>query len=93
MFDGSESDFEAYESAEPKQQELIWRAQTAQMKLSTFAEEFFRRVSRDTGTTMLLRKGTLHELVSHCSPDELNGEVSEKLDAIHVLLDRSQDLG
>lgn len=56
------------------------------LKLSTFAEEYFRRIAAATATPMLLRKGLLHELVDICDPEEMNGDVKAKLDALHKLL-------
>ncbi|MEI7911619.1 MAG: hypothetical protein WCK77_18455 [Verrucomicrobiota bacterium] len=65
---------------------MLWRAQMQFKKLSLFAEEFYRRLARETGTRMLARKGDLHELVALCDPAELNGELREKLDAMQRLL-------
>ena len=41
----------------------FWRAQTQHLKLSRFAEEYFRRLGRATKTPMLLSKGALHQLI------------------------------
>ena len=60
----------------------FWRAQTQHLKLSTFAEEYFRRLSHATKTPMLLRKGSLHQLIEGCDPAELNGDVETKLNAL-----------
>jgi ABC-type taurine transport system ATPase subunit len=60
----------------------FWRAQTQYLKLSTFAEEYFRRLGRETKTPMLLRKGELHQLIEWCEPSELNGDVEAKLNAL-----------
>lgn len=60
----------------------FWRAQTQHLKLSTFAEEYFRRLGRETKTPMLLRKGALHQLIEWCDPAELNGDVEAKLNAL-----------
>jgi energy-coupling factor transporter ATP-binding protein EcfA2 len=60
----------------------FWRAQTQYLKLSTFAEEYFRRLGHATKTPMLLRKGSLHHLVEGCDPAELNGDVVTKLNAL-----------
>lgn len=86
VFDGSSEDFANYQKLDSSTRKTLWRAQTQQKKLSLFAEEFFRRLAIETGTRMLARKGGLHELVSFCDPTELNGEVREKLDALHRLL-------
>jgi hypothetical protein len=60
----------------------FWRAQTQHLKLSTFAETYFRRLSHATKTPMLLRKGSLHQLIEWCDPAELNGDVEAKLNAL-----------
>ena len=86
VFDGSAEDFANYQKLDPSTRKTLWRAQTQNKKLSLFAEEFFRRLAKETGTRMLARKGDLHELVELCDPSELNGEIREKLDAIQRLL-------
>lgn len=86
MFDGSTEDFANYQKLDSSTRKTLWRAQTQLKKLSLFAEEFFRRLAKETGTRMLARKGELHELVSLCDSTELNGEVREKLDALHRLI-------
>ena len=64
----------------------FWRAQTQHLKLSRFAEEYFRRLGRATKTPMLLSKGALHQLIEWCDPAELNGDVEAKLNALIDLL-------
>ena len=86
VFDGSQEDFENYQKADRSTRKTLWRAQTQSKKLSLFAEEFFRRLARETGTRMLARKGDLHSLVALCDPGELNGEVQENLDVLLRLL-------
>lgn len=63
----------------------FWRAQTQYIKLSNFAEMYFRRLGCDTKTPMLLRKGSLHQLIEWCEPSELNGDVVTKLNALQEL--------
>lgn len=86
VFDGSQEDFDNFQKADRSTRKTLWRAQTQSKKLSLFAEEFFRRLAKETGTRMLARKGELHSLVALCDPGELNGEVQEKLDALQRLL-------
>jgi hypothetical protein len=86
VFDGSRQDLDNYNKADISTRKTLWRAQTQNRKLSDFAEEYFRRLAETTGTAMLWRKGNLHELVSFCEPDDLNGEIKEKLDALEMLL-------
>jgi ABC-type branched-subunit amino acid transport system ATPase component len=86
VFEDNREDFENYQKADHSTRKTLWRAQTQSKKLSLFAEEFFRRLAHETGTRMLARKGELHALVDLCDPGDLNGEVREKLDALHDLL-------
>jgi ABC-type cobalamin/Fe3+-siderophores transport system ATPase subunit len=86
VFDGSQEDFDNFQKADRSTRKTLWRAQTQSRKLSLFAEEFFRRLAKETGTRMLARKGELHSLVALCDQGELNGEVQEKLDALLRLL-------
>jgi hypothetical protein len=86
VFDGEQADYENYRNAEPAFRKTLWRAQTQNKKLSSFAEDFFERLAKTTGSRVLLRKGGFHELVALCDPAELNGEVGQKLDALHRLL-------
>ncbi len=86
IFDENAADFANYTEANPATQSTIWRAQTQTIKLSLFAEEFFRRIAEATGTPMLLRKRDLYRLVERQHPDSIDPDVSLKLDAIHQLL-------
>lgn len=86
VFDGATEDFANYQRLDLSTRKTLWRAQTQNKKLSLLAEEFYRRLARETGTRMLAAKGQLHQLVAICDPADLNGEVREKLDALHRLL-------
>lgn len=86
VFDGNQQDLENYNKADSSIRRTLWRAQTQNRKLSTFAEHFFRRLAARSATPMLCRKGGLHELVVLCDAEELNGEVKEKLDELLTLL-------
>lgn len=86
VFGGSAEDLANYGRADESTRKTIWRAQTQHQKLSSFAEEFFRRLAQATGTPMTYTKGGLHDLVANCDNGELNGEVKDKLDAIARLL-------
>lgn len=88
VFEGSTEDFRNFSNADPSTRKTLWRAQTQHLKLSAFAEEYFRQVAAETGASMAFRKGSLHELVSLSDPADLNGEVKEKLDALHELLEQ-----
>lgn len=86
VFDGEKADFENYRKGDASTRRTLWRAQTHSRKLSAFAEAFFERLAVATGSRVLIRKGGFHELVALCDPSELNGEVNQKLDALHRLL-------
>ena len=86
IFTENPGDLETYLRADEATRKALWRAQTQHLKLSTFAEEYFRRIGAATATPMLLRKGSLHELIEMCDPADMNGDVKDKLDALMVLL-------
>jgi ABC-type branched-subunit amino acid transport system ATPase component len=86
IFDGSAEDLANYERADGSTRRTLWRAQTHARKLSSFAEEYFRRLGQATGTPMAHTKGGLHDLVARCDAGELNGEVKDALDAIVAVL-------
>jgi ABC-type Mn2+/Zn2+ transport system ATPase subunit len=86
VFAGAEADFNTWKSAPPDSSRLIWETTTRQMKLSTFAEEFFRRLSERLGRPMLLRKGELHRLVEFVDAKSISNEIVQKLDALKTLL-------
>lgn len=86
LFEGEQADFENYRKADASMRKTLWRAQTQNKKLSAFAEAFFERLATATGSRVLIRKGGFHELVAICDPVDLNGEVTQKLDALLRLL-------
>jgi len=83
VFDDIEADYQTYRTAPPEVSRLLWEAKTAQLKLSDFAEEFFRRLAAHLGHTMLLKKGELHRLVAYAERSAITSEVVEKLDLLH----------
>ena len=87
IFGGNKDDFEAWRKAERAAARLIWEAKSERVKLSDFAESFFRQLSEATGRPMLLRKGTLHRLVKYAEPAEIPPEVTEKLDLLQELFE------
>jgi hypothetical protein len=85
VFESIEADFQAWKQAPPEAARIVWEAKTQQLKLSTFAEEFFRRLAGRMGGSMLLTKGELHRLMGVVDPRTIATEVSEKLDLLHSL--------
>ena len=82
VFGGREQDFALWKAADEATGRLLWDARTERFKLSSFAEEFFRRLAAVLGHAMLLRKGELYRLVDYLPVDRIPDEVSEKLDLL-----------
>ena len=82
IFAGREQDFALWRVADEATRRLLWEARTERIKLSTFAEHFFRCLAERLGHAMLLRKGELHRLVDHLPGERIPEEVAEKLDLI-----------
>lgn len=85
VFESIEADFQAWKKAPPEAARLVWEASTQRLKLSTFAEEFFRQLAGRMGGSMLLTKGELHRLMTVVDPKTISAEVSEKLDLLQTL--------
>ena len=79
VFDGREQDLLTWKGMDPAAARLLWEARTERLKLSDFAEEFFRRLADKLGHAMLLRKRDLHRLVDFVDAEAIPEEVSEKL--------------
>lgn len=85
VFDSVQADFEAWKQSPPEAVRIVWEAKTQRVKLSTFAEEFFRRLATRVGGGMLLKKGELHRLVATVDIKTVPAEVKEKLNLLHTL--------
>ena len=85
VFDGVDADFHAWKNASAEVVRVLWDAKTERRKLSTFAEEFFRRLAQRLGGPMLLTKGSLHRLMSVVDPKLLPAEVSDVMDLVAEL--------
>ncbi|MCU0865544.1 MAG: ATP-binding protein [Planctomycetes bacterium] len=90
VFRDDEADFGTWRSAPKDAARLIWEARTEHLKLSDFAEEFFRRLADRLGHAMILRKGGLHRLLAFVDPQALPPEVSAKLDLLLDLFRRAR---
>jgi predicted ATPase len=90
VFENAQADFDAWAQANAEVARVLWEAKTERRKLSTFAEEFFRRLSAKTGVQMLLRKGELHRLIEYVTPSSIPAEVHEKLDLLTRLFSDSK---
>jgi hypothetical protein len=85
VFDALDSDFQAWKNAPTDAARIVWEAKTQRIKLSTFAEEFFRQLAGRVSGAMLLKKGELHRLVAMVDPKMIASEVVEKLDLLNAL--------
>lgn len=85
VFAGNTTDFHTWQSSPPEAARLVWDAKTERLKMSQFAEEFFRRLAARVSGQMLLRKGELHSLIQWAVIDTLPAEVAEKLDQLQEL--------
>ena len=89
VFGGNTREFATWQGLEPDAAHLLWEALTRDLKLSDFAEEFFRRLADRLGHAMLLRKGDLHQLVDLTEPESIPKEVEEKLNLLADLFARA----
>ena len=78
--------FSTWKRADAETAQVLWDARTGSLKLSDFAEEFFRRLSQRLGHPRLLRKGELHRLIRSVDPASIPAEVEEKLNLLQALL-------
>ena len=92
-FDGRDDDFSTWKQAGDDAARLIWEARTENVKLSDFAEEFYRRLADSLGHPMLMRKSELHDLVRFVEPGYISQEVTEKLDLLEALFKSSNPHG
>ena len=79
VFAGRRRDFVTWKGLDADAARLLWEARTERIKLSDFAEEFFRRLANRLGHAMLLRKGDLYRLVDFVDTGDIADEVGEKL--------------
>ncbi len=91
VFEGRKRDFLTWKGMDPAPARLLWEARTERLKLSDFAEEFFRKLASRLGHAMLLRKRDLYRLVPFVDVDAIPGEVSEKLELLQGLFEGAED--
>ncbi len=94
VFDGDQLNYDTWHQSPAEAARLIWEAQTERRKLSTIAEEFFRRLAQKLGGSLLLKKGELHRLIAHAelSPTA-EAEVRAKLDLLQQLFEQARRHG
>jgi ABC-type nitrate/sulfonate/bicarbonate transport system ATPase subunit len=88
VFENKEADYEAFSQMSGSVAKLLWEKSTARIKLSHYAEEFFRRLSAELGFPLIMRKGELHNLIANADPNSIDHEVRDRLD---LLLDLFQN--
>ena len=88
VFEGRDGDMNTWKALGEDGARLLWEARTKRMKLSDFAEEFFRRLAQRLERSMLLRKRDLYKLVRRVPPASISSEINKNLDVLNdVLLD------
>lgn len=85
VFGNVVSDYQTYLALPAEAARLVWEAKTERLKLSDFAEEFFRRLAIQLGDAMLLKKGELHRLVTYVDLQTIPAEVADKLNLLESL--------
>ena len=85
IFDGNREDFSEWKSMSVNAARLFWESKTERVKLSRFAEDYFRELAEELGHAMLLRKGNLHKLIEFVDENTLPLEVEKKLDLLRGL--------
>jgi hypothetical protein len=90
VFGGVNADYNTYLDLPPEAARLLWDAKTERLKLSDFAEEFFRRLADKLGHAMLLKKGEFHRMVDYADPHNISPEVGEKLGLLESLFKRAK---
>jgi ABC-type branched-subunit amino acid transport system ATPase component len=92
VFQDEEADFRTWKDSPGDAARVIWEAKTERLKLSQFAEEFYRRLAEETGGQMLLRKGELHRLIHLMDVTSIPTEVRSKLDELHGLFQKASTM-
>jgi ABC-type branched-subunit amino acid transport system ATPase component len=92
VFQDEEADFRTWKESPADAARVIWEAKTERLKLSQFAEEFYRRLAEETGGQMLLRKGELHRLIHLMDGASIPAEVRSKLDELHGLFQQASTM-
>ena len=83
----SGGELEVWHRADSQTRRVLWENSTQSIKLSDFAEEYFRRLADNMKGAMLLRKGDLHQLVEFLDVAAIPAEFAEKLDLLNELFE------
>ena len=82
VFPGRPQDFATWQGLDADAARLGWESSTGAIKLSDFAEEFFRRLAGRVDRPVLLRQGELHRAVALVEPASIPAEVAAQLDLL-----------
>ena len=93
VFGADRDDYLVWKNSATDAGRLIWEAKTQHLKLSSFAEDFFRQLRDRTGLEMLLTKGEFHRLVEFTDLAGIPKEVEEKLNLIADLFQNAAAIG
>jgi ABC-type branched-subunit amino acid transport system ATPase component len=91
VFQGNAVDLRTWREAPASAARLIWESKTERLKLSGFAEEFFRRLRNASGLELMLTKSEFHRLVEFADIETLDPEVAEKLTLLQELFETAPD--
>ena len=92
VFQGRRTEFTEWKQLDGNLGRLFWEAKTENVKLSSFAEEFFRRLAEKLGMPMLLRKSDLFRLVQWVDPATIDPDVHAKLDLLADLFQNARSV-
>ena len=86
-FKGDESMVASYHEVPPAVRVSLLQ----RVKMSKFAEDFFRRLAEETRTPILLNKGQFCQLIAGLKIEEVPAEVIKRLDCVQKMLFREVD--
>jgi len=92
VFTNNEKDMLTWEQATPDAARLIWESKTERIKMSLFAEKFFKQFAEETGQQVLMKKGDFYTLVNFLDVNTIPDEVSEKLNLLKEIFENARPI-
>uniref|UniRef100_A0A7C3IGC2 AAA family ATPase n=1 Tax=Gracilinema caldarium TaxID=215591 RepID=A0A7C3IGC2_9SPIR len=92
VFTNNEKDMLTWEQATPDAARLIWESKTDRIKMSLFAEKFFKQFAEETGQQVLMKKGDFYTLVNFLDVSTIPDEVSEKLNLLKEIFENARPI-
>ena len=86
LFNNRTAAYESYLKLDKPLQEFQFEQLLANKKASLFLEQFLEKLALQTQTPVLLRKGSFYKLIDFMEIDNIDSEISEKLDLIQKYL-------